>query len=97
MTEWLRSLYVDPNERDTARQEYRDLAMLTGETFNQFYSQFSILATRARIDIGELLSDLFHKLTPELHSSVLPHIALRPSYAQALQYMQFYNNELRLA
>ena len=38
MIEWLQSLYVDPNERDTARQEYRDLAMLTSETFNQFYS-----------------------------------------------------------
>ena len=34
MIDWLRSLYVDPNERDTARQEYRDLAMLTSETFN---------------------------------------------------------------
>ena len=32
--EWLQSYYVDPNERDTARQEYRDLAILTSKTFN---------------------------------------------------------------
>ncbi len=73
--EWLQSHYVDPNERDTARQEYRDLAILTSKTFNQFYSRFSILATRARIDARESLSDLFHKLTLELYSSVLPYMA----------------------
>ena len=78
--EWLQSYYVDPNERDTARQEYRDLAILTSKTFNQFYSRFSILATRARIDARESLSNLFHKLTLELYSSVLPYIALHPSY-----------------
>ena len=40
---------------------------------------------------------MFHKLTPELHYSVLPHMASHPTFAQALQYIQFHDNELRLA
>ena len=80
MTEWLRSLYVDPNERDTTRQEYRDLAILVRETFNHFYSKFLVLATMARIKLSESLSNLFYKLTLELHYLVLPYIVSRPSY-----------------
>ena len=52
--------------------------------FNQFYSRFSILATRARIEPSESLSNLFYKLTLELYYSVLPYIASHPSYTQAL-------------
>ena len=82
--EWLRSLYVNPNKRDTIQQEYRDLVILDRETFNQFYSRFLVLATRARIKLSESLSNLFYKLTLELYYSVLPHMASHPSYTQAL-------------
>jgi hypothetical protein len=43
--------------------------MNPSETFNQFYSRFSVLSTTV---------DLFHKLTPELHYSLISLMPLTP-------------------
>ena len=95
--QWLRSLYIDPNKKNIAREAYRALTMSLIETFNNFYGQFSILATRARIDAEESLSNLFYKLTLELYRSLILYILARPTLKEALRYIQFYDNELRLA
>jgi hypothetical protein len=97
MLAWLKSFFVDPNERDTARQEYRGLMMNPVETFNQFYSRFSVLSVKARIPASETTVDLFHKLTPELHYSLISLMATHPGDAEAIRQMQFHDNELRLA
>lgn len=97
MLDWLTSIYVDANEKSTTRIKYRKLEMLPTETFNQFYSEFAKLATKGCIDLEESLDDLFHKLTPALHDSVRAQMSTRPTLKQALGFMQFHDNDLRLA
>ena len=75
---------MDPNKKNTAREAYRALTISPIKTFNNFYSQFSILATRARINAEESLSDLFYKLTLELHCSLILYILARPTLKEAL-------------
>lgn len=96
MMQWLASFYKDPNEKETARIEYQNCRMLANESFNQFYSRFSELSSKARIDPNDTLSDLFHKLNPDLHRQAITLMAQNPPLSMALQRFQFYDNELRL-
>ena len=96
MLSWLAGFFRDPNERETARIAYNKCRMSPNETFNHFYSRFSELASKARIDPEDTLSDLFHKLSPALHHTSITFMGTRPDINSALQQFQFFDNELRL-
>ncbi|KAI0992250.1 hypothetical protein K3495_g15936 [Podosphaera aphanis] len=96
MLSWLASFFKDPNEKETARVAYRNCRMSSNETFNNFYSRFSELSSKARIDPGDVLSDLFHKLSPELYNLSISLMAKNPPLSVAIKRFQFYDNKLRL-
>ena len=96
MLDWLSSFFKDPNEKETARIAYQKCRMSSNESFNQFYSRFSELSCKARIDPADTLSDLFHKLSTDLHRQSIALMADNPPLSVALQKFQFYDNELRL-
>ncbi|KAI1001699.1 hypothetical protein K3495_g6502 [Podosphaera aphanis] len=95
MLTWLTS-FKDPNEKETARVAYRICRMSSNESFNNFYSRFSELSSKARIDPSDILSDLFHKLSPELFHLSISFMAKNPPLSVALQRFQFYDSKLRL-
>ncbi|KAI1002431.1 hypothetical protein K3495_g5770 [Podosphaera aphanis] len=96
MLSWLSGFFRDPNERETARVAYSKCRMSVSENFNQFYSRFSELSSKARIAPEDTLSDLFHKLSPELHKIAIPFMATSPTLPIALQRFMYFDNELRL-
>lgn len=96
MFEWLHGFFKDPNERETARIEYNRCRMSTNETFNQFYSRFSALASKARIEQSDQLRDMFRKFHPDLHQQAINFMATDPDYQIALKRFHFLDNELRI-
>lgn len=96
MFDWLEGFFKDPNERETARIEYGRCRMSVNETFNQFYSRFSTLASRARIEQSEQLRDMFRKLHPDLHQLSINFMATNPDYPTALKRFHYLDNELRI-
>lgn len=96
MFEWLEGFFKDPNERETARIEYKRCKMSTNETFNQFYSRFSALACKARIDQSYQLRNIFRKLHPDLHLQAINFMATEPDFPTALKRFHFLDNELRI-
>ena len=70
--------------------------MSTSESFNHFYSRFSELSSKARIAPEDTLSDLFHKLSPDLHKIAISFMATGPTLSIALQRFTYFDNELKL-
>ncbi|RKF82600.1 hypothetical protein GcM1_169002 [Golovinomyces cichoracearum] len=96
MFDWLKSFFKDPNQRETARVESNRCPMSPNETFNSFYSRFSVLASKARIDQSVQLKDIFRKLHPDLHWQSINFMATEPDYETALKRLHFLDNELKL-
>ncbi|KAI1000321.1 hypothetical protein K3495_g7875 [Podosphaera aphanis] len=96
MLPWLASFFKNPNKKETARVAYRNCRMSSNETFNNLYSRFSKLLSKARIDPSDVLSDLFHKLSPEVYNLSISLMAKNPPLPVAIKRFQFYDNKLRL-
>lgn len=94
--EWLKGFFKDPNDRMTARVQYRRCIMSQNENFNTFYSRFSSLASKARIERSEQLKDMHLKLYPELRQQATIFMATNPDFELTLIRFHFLDNELRL-
>ncbi|SZF05558.1 unnamed protein product [Blumeria hordei] len=96
MFEWLEKIFMDPNERETARIQYNKCRMSPNETFSVLYSCFSALASKARISQADQLQDMFRKFHPDLHQQAIDFMATEPDYSLALKRFHLYENELRI-
>ena len=96
MFEWLHGFFKDPNERETARIEYNRCRMSVNKIFSQFYSRFSALASKARIEQSDQLRDMFRKFHPDLHQQAINFMSTDPDYQTALKRFHFLDNELRI-
>lgn len=94
--DWLKGFFKDPNERETARVQYQKCRMSQNENFNTFYSRFSSLASRARIEQSDQLQDMYRKLYPDLHQQAMNFMATNPDFGSAIKRFHFLDNELRL-
>lgn len=54
--------------------------MFINESLNQFYSRFSSLESKVRIEQPEQLRDIFRKLHPDLYQTSLDIMAMKLEY-----------------
>ena len=66
MLNHLKAIYDDPNRVTTAKHQFRQLYMKTGNKFHDFLSEFLHLAAEAGVAEEDWKDELFHKLTTEL-------------------------------
>ena len=74
MIEHLKTIYDDPNQVTTAKNQFRQLYMKNTDRFHDFLSEFLYLATEAGVSDDDLKDELYHQITTKLQELTMPEI-----------------------
>ena len=74
MIEHLKTIYEDPNQITTAKNQFQQLYMKSNDRFHDFLSEFLYLAAEASISDDDLKDELYHHLTTKLQELTIAEI-----------------------
>ena len=66
MLKHLKTIYDDPNQVTTAKNQFQQLYMKTTDQFHDFLSEFLYLAAEAGVSDNNLKNELYYQITIKL-------------------------------
>lgn len=82
MLEHLKTIYDDPNQVTTAKNQFQQLYMKTTNWFHDFLSEFLYLAAEAGVSDDDLKDELYHQITTKLQELTMAEINSNGSFRQ---------------
>jgi hypothetical protein len=95
MFEHLDNIYLNPFEKEDARDAYYKLKMKNGQAYTEFHTTFLHLAGKARIPDSELKADLTKKLSTDLNKAIRPRLTTFDTLDALHKELIFQDNQLR--
>ena len=74
MLEHLKTIYDDPNQVTTTKNQFRQLYMKTTNQFHDFLSEFLYLAAEAGVSDDDLKDELYHQIMTKLQELTMAEI-----------------------
>ena len=82
MLEHLKTIYDDPNQVTTAKNQFRQLYMKTSDQFHDFFSKFLYFTAEVGVSDDDLKDELYHRLTTKLQELTMAEINSNRSFRQ---------------
>ena len=82
MLKHLKTIYDDPNQVTTAKNQFQQLYMKTTNQFHDFLSEFLYLAAEAGVSDDDLKDELYHRITTKLQELTMTEINSNGSFRQ---------------
>ena len=74
MIEHLKTIYDDPNQVTTVKNQFQQLYIKNTDQFHNFLFEFLYLATEAGISDNNLKDELYHQIMIKLQELIMPEI-----------------------
>ena len=82
MLKHLKTIYDDPNQVTTAKNQFQQLYMKTTDQFHDFLSEFLYLAAEAGVSNNDLKDELYYWITTKLQELTMAEINSNGSFRQ---------------